>query len=147
MPILVIELKYNEEDNQYNTVELFGGIPKQPIELTEYNIRLAAGDDFLNALYVTLPFLNGYDVNSSFEIKNAIPLFMEKYENTNLNLFHYLNYSRQCSYEFNLGQNIPQNFNNWRAYYVDPIDNKVKLYTTQDYTITLIFNYRRPELL
>lgn len=159
MPILVLELNYDKLTKEYRTVQIYGTIPRQPIELTQYNISFNALQKNIHCLYVSLPFLNSYDVNTNYVIKNAFPLFLEKYYNTNddsnnltINgVYNYVSYSRQCSYEFNLGNNVPQSFNNWRVYYdTDEFladEKKGELFTECSYKITLIFNYRRPELL
>jgi hypothetical protein len=41
MPILVLQLEYNNLTKEYKTVEIYGTIPRQPIELTEYNIKFS----------------------------------------------------------------------------------------------------------
>jgi hypothetical protein len=150
MPILVLKLQFVLLTGTYKTVEIFGSLPRQPIQLTEYNIQLTEPQPALDSLHVSLPFLNSYDSNTNFDISGAIPLFLEKYfiysgegaDTDTKQLVCYQNYSRECSYEFNLGQNVPQSFNNWRVY-----NESGELFTSCGYTITLVFNYRRPEIL
>lgn len=147
MPILSLHLKYTQLTGSYNAVEIYGGVPRQPVQLTQYNIRLAEPQPSLDILYVSLPFLNSYDVNTNFDIKNAIPLFLEKYhiysaDGETSQLVCYQTFSRECSYEFNLSQNVPQSFSNWRVY-----NENGDLFTSCGFSIDLIFNYRRPELL
>jgi hypothetical protein len=155
MPILVLQLEYNNLTKEYKTVEIYGTIPRQPIELTEYNIKFSEDGTLVKCLYVSLPFLNSYDVNTNYPVKNAFPLFLENYykydEQDNAEYISYINYSRQCSYEFNLGNNVPQSFNNWRVYYnkdeFTTLEKQGELFQECSYKITLIFNYRRPELI
>ena len=134
MPLLVLQLVYASATGKSNIV-LNGSVPKQPLELVHYGIKLASGDANLDYLHVKLPFLNNFDVNTNFEVSNAFPLF---HNSTRVQS------DRKCSYLFNPSQNIQESISSqdWEVYAEDG-----SVYTTKDYTITLVFNYRRQELV
>jgi len=133
MPILVLQLKYDNSTGVRENIVLSGSIPKQPLTLTHYQIILAAADGTLDTLWVKLPFFNNFDINTNYPISNAFPLFK---------LPANVSHSEQVEYEFNPAQNIQEAINNWNVY-----DENGSVYTTQSYTINLIFNYRRAELM
>lgn len=130
MPLLSLYLKYDGDENQ--KIILNGAIPKQPLRLVHYNIALSTEDQNLDLLLVQLPFLNNFDINSNFEANDAIPIF----NNPN---------SRQTSsmmdIEFNPAKNIDEIIK-WRVFKEDGSE-----YNSQIYTITLLFNYRRSDLI
>ena len=130
MPLLSLYLKYNNSER--SKVVLSGAIPKQPLRLVHYNIALAAADNNVDTLLVQLPFLNNFDVNSNFDVNDSIPIF----NNPD---------SRQTSsimdLEFNPARNIDEVMD-WKVYKDDGTQ-----YTSQNYTITLLFSYRRSDLI
>ena len=134
MPLLVLQLVYASATGKANIV-LNGSVPKQPLELVHYGIKLSSGDSNLDFLHIKLPFLNNFDVNTNFSVSNAFPLFHDS---------TLLQSDRKCSYLFNPSQNIQESISS-QDYEVYSEDGSV--YTTKDYTITLVFNYRRQELV
>lgn len=134
MPILVLQLSYASATGKDNIV-INGSIPKQPLELVHYGIKLASGDANLDYLHIKLPFLNDFDVNTNYTVSNAFPIFHNAER---------LQSDTECSYLFNPSQNIQQNISSqdWEVYAEDG-----SVYTTKDYTITLVFNYRRQDLV
>jgi hypothetical protein len=134
MPLLVLQLIYDSTAGK-SDILLNGGIPKQPIELVHYGIKLESGDANLDYLHVKLPFLNSYDVNTNFPISNAFPIFHDATR---------IQTDTECSYEFNPSMNINESISgqDWNVY-----DETGAEYTTKNYTITLVFNYRRSELM
>ena len=134
MPLLVLQLIYDSTAGK-SDILLNGGIPKQPLELVHYGIKLDSGDANLDFLHVKLPFLNSYDVNTNFPISNAFPIF---HNSTRVQS------DTECSYEFNPSMNINESISNqdWNVY-----DESGDPYETKNYTITLVFNYRRSELM
>jgi len=133
MPLLSLQLKYSTSTASKAQVVLTGAIPKQPIKLVGYQIKLSSVDATVDTLYVTLPFLNSYDVNSNFIISNAIPLFHD----TTLASSH-----TRTEIEFNPARNIDESMTEWNVY-----DEDGNIYVGKSYTITLLFNYRRAELI
>ncbi len=133
MPLLSIQLVYNNTTNVRSPVVLTGSLPKQPISLRHYQVKLASQDGTVDGLYVSLPFLNNYDVNTNFTVSNAIPLFHEPSKASSHTF---------CDLEFNPARNIDEVFSDWQVY-----DEDGEIYTTKSYVITLLFNYRRPELI
>ena len=136
MPILVLQLSYNSTTNVKDTIVINGSIPKQPLELVHYGIKLSpTGDANLDYLHIKLPFLNDFDVNTNYTISNAFPIF---HDSTRIQS------DTECSYLFNPSQNIQQNISSqdWEVYAEDG-----SVYVTKDYTITLVFNYRRQDLV
>ena len=134
MPLLVLQLVYASATGKSNIV-LNGSVPKQPLELVHYGIKLASGDANLDYLHVKLPFLNNFDVNTNFEVSNAFPLYHDSSR---------VQSDTKCSYLFNPSQNIQESISSqdWEVYGEDG-----SVYTTKEYTITLVFNYRRQELV
>lgn len=134
MPLLVLQLIYDSTAGKSNIL-LNGAVPKQPIELVHYGIKLSSGDANLDFLHVKLPFLNNFDVNTNFPVSNAFPLFHDATR---------IQTDTECSYQFNPSQNINESISSqdWEVYAEDG-----SVYTTKDYTITLVFNYRRQELV
>jgi len=135
MPLLVLQLAYNSTTNVKDNIVLNGSVPKQPLELVHYGIKLSGGDTNLDYLHVKLPFLNNFDVNTNFSVSNAFPIF---------NNSSSLQTDKRCSYLFNPSQNIQESISaqDWEVYAEDG-----SVYTTKDYTITLVFCYRRQELV
>ena len=132
MPILALQLKYDAGTNVRENIVLSGSIPKQPITLTHYQIILGGADATLNTLWIKLPFFNNFDINTNYPISNAFPIFKVA---TTID-------DGRVEYEFNPAQNVQEAINGWNAY-----DEDGDPYTNQDYTINLIFNYRRAELM
>ena len=135
MPILVLQLEYDKTSNVKSNIVINGSIPKQPLELVHYCIKLSGGDTSLDYLPVKLPFLNDFDVNTNFSVSNAFPIFNDSTR---------VQYDTECSYLFNPSQNINQNISSqdWEVYAEDGT-----VYENKDYTITLVFNYRRQDLV
>ena len=134
MPLLVLQLAYASATGKANIV-LNGSVPKQPLELVHYGIKLSAADGNVDYLHVKLPFLNNFDVNTNFEVSNAFPIFHSSSS---------IQSNTKCSYLFNPSQNIQESISA-QDYEVYAEDGSV--YTTRDYTITLVFCYRRQELV
>jgi hypothetical protein len=136
MPLLVLQLIYDTTAGK-SDILLNGGIPKQPLELVHYGIKLASADANLDYLHVKLPFLNSYDVNSNFSVSNAFPIF-------HVSSSTVFSSNEQCSYEFNPSMNINESISgqDWEIYSEDGTP-----YQTKNYTVTLVFNYRRSELI
>jgi len=133
MPILALQLKYDTGTNVRENIVLSGSIPKQPITLTHYQIILGASDATVDTLWIKLPFFNNFDINTNYPISNAFPIFK---------LPSNVSQDGRLEYEFNPAQNIQEAINGWNVY-----DESGNAYTNQDYTINLIFNYRRAELM
>lgn len=133
MPILALQLKYDTSTGVRDNIVLSGSIPKQPITLTHYQIILGASDATLDTMWVKLPFFNNFDINTNYPISNAFPIYKIP---TNVS------HSERVEYEFNPAQNIQEAINNWNVY-----DEDGDPYTNQSYTINLVFNYRRAELM
>lgn len=134
MPILALILEYTTANGKVD-INLNGSIPKQPLELVHYQIQLPSAQSALDRMHIKLPFLNDFDVNTNYSQSNAFPIFNRNtQQNTN----------RQCCFLFNPSQNIQQSIssNDWEVYGDDGT-----VYTSSDYTITLVFNYRRQELV
>ena len=134
MPILCLQLKQDASGIK-EAVQLSGSVPKQPLTLVHYSINLASQDTSADAFFVQLPFLNNFDVNSNFDVTHSIPLFMKPSDSQGT-------HDVQCNYEFNPARNIDEVFSNWYVY-----DESGNIYTNKAFTITLVFNYRRAELV
>jgi len=134
MPLLVLKLIYDSTAGR-SDILLNGGIPKQPLELVHYGIKLDSTDSNLDFLHVKLPFLNSYDINTNYPISNAFPIF---------HVSSRLQSDTECSYTFNPSMNINEAISgqDWNVFDEDGVE-----YTTKNYTITLVFNYRRSELM
>jgi len=126
-----MELKRTSTGRQ--AITLSGAMPKQPITLTEYQIRLASADGTVDALFVQLPFLNHFDINTNYPVPNAIPFFHDPSKAST---------HGKVEYEFNPARNIDEVISNtqWNVY-----DESGVEYTNRNYTLTLVFNYRRSE--
>ena len=133
MPVLALLLVQDSSGVKSN-ISLNGSIPKQPLVLSMYQIQLPSAVSSLDRLHVKLPFLNDFDVNTNFEVSNAFPIFNR---NTQQNTI------RECHYEFNPSQNIQQTIssNDWGLFSDDG-----SVYTG-GITVSLVFNYRRQELV
>ena len=133
MPVLALLLEQDSSGNKTDIV-LNGSIPKQPLVLSMYQIQLPSAVSSLDRLHVKLPFLNDFDVNTNYEVSNAFPIFNR---NTQQNTI------RKCHYEFNPSQNIQQSIsgNDWGLFQDDG-----SVYSNE-VTVTLVFNYRRQELM
>ena len=139
MPLLALNLVYNKSTGEREKVELNGSIPKQPLRLVHYNIAFTNDDGSagsteasIDYLLITLPFLNSYDINSNFAIEDAIPLFVDRSA-----------YGAQSQYdlEFNPAKNVDEVID-WNIYKPDGTP-----YTDKRVNVTLLFVYRRSELI
>ena len=139
MPLLALNLVYNKSTGEREKVELNGSIPKQPLRLVHYNIAFTNDDGSagsteasIDYLLIKLPFLNSYDINSNFAIEDAIPLFVDRSA-----------YGAQSQYdlEFNPAKNVDEVID-WNIYKPDGTP-----YTDKRVNVTLLFVYRRSELI
>ena len=139
MPLLALNLVYNKSTGEREKVELNGSIPKQPLRLVHYNVAFTNDDGSagsteasIDYLLVKLPFLNSYDINSNFAIEDAIPLFVDRSA-----------YGAQSQYdlEFNPAKNVDEVID-WNIYKPDGTP-----YTDKRVNVTLLFVYRRSELI
>ena len=139
MPLLALNLVYNKSTGEREKVELNGSIPKQPLRLVHYNIAFTNDDGSagsteasIDYLLIKLPFLNSYDINSNFAIEDAIPLFIDRNA-----------YGAQSLYdlEFNPAKNVDEVID-WNIYKPDGTP-----YTDKRVNVTLLFVYRRSELI
>ena len=139
MPLLALNLIYNKTTGEREKVELNGSIPKQPLRLVHYNFAFTNDDgtagsteSSIDYLLVQLPFLNSYDINSNFAIEDAIPLFTDR---------SVYGAQRQYDLEFNPAKNVDEVID-WKIYKPDGTP-----YTDKRVNITLLFVYRRSELI
>ena len=86
----------------------------------------------IDYLLIKLPFLNSYDINSNFAIEDAIPLFVDRSA-----------YGAQSQYdlELNPAKNVDEVID-WNIYKPDGTP-----YTDKRVNVTLLFVYRRSELI
>ncbi len=154
MPVLQLIL---ERQTLKNKLVLPGGISKQPLILKHYIITLA--NTFLTSVItapgfeplpigsvlVQLPFLNTYDVNTNCVVQNAILLPIgynaPSTRINGLNTEYYHQVSGMMDILFNPARNVLSEFDNFEVY--DYAGNVI----TSPYSITLMFEYRRPDLI
>ena len=150
MPLFIPQLKYTQSTDTFHTVVLAGSIPKQPICLESYTVHLTAAQSNLRSLWVKLPFLNMFDVNTNFPQSNAFPLAVhgsQSITSTTSNESPAVvtsgssSENHLCNYNFNLSRSVPESFE-FVIY-----DQDGNIYNTQDYTIDLVFSYRRQDLI
>jgi hypothetical protein len=136
-------------------VELIGGISKQPIVLKYYQIVLESteGDQFeRGTFYAQLPFLNSFDINSNSVILNSICLPLGYSDPVHYGTKYAVERSSQMDILFNPSKNINSVFSDWEVYDAsgqiinpslpDPATGK-----SNSFRVTLMFEYRRPELI
>jgi len=133
MPLLILQLSYDSSSGLKAPIVLNGSVPKQPMNLVHYQIDLDSADSALKTLWVKLPFLNNFDVNTNYEVSNAFPVFNDPTSSVS---------SAKVEYEWNPAKNIDESINGWNIY-----DQDGNEYTTKSYTVTLVLTYRRAELL
>ena len=156
MPVLQLLLERLTQNGPKNKLVLPGGISKQPLILKHYIITLAniyltsavAAPGFeplpIGTLLIQLPFLNTYDVNTNCVVQNAIVLPIG-YDSTTringLNTEYYNQVSGMMDILFNPARNVLSEFDNFEVY--DYSGDVI----TSPYSITLMFEYRRPDLI
>lgn len=131
MPLLVLNLKYDSLTKIRTPIELQHAIPKQPIRLVHYAISTTSPVDE-PTLLVQLPFLNNFDINSNFDASDSIPLFIDP---------EFTIAAGIMDLEFNPARSIDETME-WKVYKSDGT-----LYESQDFQITLLFTYRRSDLM
>jgi len=155
MPLLQLLLEKVSSNGAKNKVLLPGGIAKQPLTLKYYIITLAnayptsaiTASGFeplpIGTMLIQLPFLNTYDVNTNCVIQNAIILPVGYDAPTTrvdgTNTIFYRQVSGMTDILFNPARNIVSEFDNFEVFdYNGAIINV-------PYSITLMFEYRRPD--
>jgi hypothetical protein len=156
MPLLQLVLDKDIYDKKF-TVKLTGGLSKQPLTLKYFQIYFGITgvaetdaeliDKFPTGfIYVQLPFLNSYDVNTNAPIENsiALPLGYETPIDKSTADFKIFvkEKSGMMDILFNPAKNIDSQFGNFEIYNA----NGGKI-TGLSYTVILMFEYRRPDLI
>jgi len=133
MPLLALRFKYDGSTKTRQPIVLQHAIPKQPMRLVHYAVTLDTVDTDVSTFLVQVPFLNGFDCNSNFDANDCIPVFIFPGDAF---------YASIMDVEFNISRSIDEVIN-WKVY-----DQDGDLYEPgDDFEITLLFTYRRSDLI
>ena len=152
MPLLQMILKRSCDSAGVYTnhpIVLTGGVVKQPLVLKYFAVQtyndllipVPLKDTIISSsAYVDLPFLNNYDVNSNAPSTNSIFIPID-YDTSSTKTICYGN----IDILFNPAKNIDSNISTWHLF--DDAGEDLGQSDSTIVTVTLMFEYRRPDLI